>query len=361
MSLGFYKVNVKEVRKETEDCVSLLFSIPEEMRSAFAFSPGQHIIIKSRAEDGEELRRNYSICSCPHESELRVAVKKIPGGYYSSYVNEKLIAGHELEISNPQGNFFVNIDPSHKKTYVAVAAGSGITPVMAMLKTILREEPESRFWLIYGNRDKSSIIFKQELEDLKNQYMERFSLYHVLSRESMENALSSGRIDPEKINVFLSKIIGAESVDEVYLCGPEGLIQSCRQAFEAAGIPAKRIHYELFYHQPTTSLMSKKETSGIKGETLISQVKVKLDGVTHAFALAYNGDSILEAALKQGADLPFSCKGGVCATCKCKLEQGEVHMDVNYALEPEELEQGFILSCQSHPISPNVVVNYDIK
>lgn len=361
MSLAFYKVKVKEVRKETEECVSLLFSIPEEMRSAFTFSPGQHIIIKSRAEDGEELRRNYSICSCPSDSALRVAVKKIPGGYYSTYVNEKLQVGQELEISNPQGNFFVNIDPRHKKTYVAVAAGSGITPVMAMLKTILREEPKSRFWLIYGNRDKSSIIFKQELEDLKNQYMGRFSVYHVLSRESMEHPLNSGRIDAEKINMFLSKIIGVENLDEVYLCGPEGLIQASRQAFEAAGIPAKQIHYELFYHQPTTANASRKDSSGTNGENLISQVQVKLDGVIHAFSLAYNGDSILEAALKQGADLPFSCKGGVCATCKCKLEQGEVHMDVNYALEPEELEQGFILSCQSHPISPNVVVNYDIK
>lgn len=361
MSSGFYKVKVKEVKRETNECVSVALDLPAELQSLFVFSPGQHLIFRGLRADGEEIRRNYSICSCPGDNELRVAVKKIGGGYFSSLINERIGVGDELEVMAPQGNFVAKTNRNNQKHYVAIAAGSGITPIISILKSVLREEPKSRVTLIFGNRNKGSIIFKEEIEGLKNRYMDRLSVFHVLSREKTDAEILSGRIDRQKTSLFLKQLIPAATVDEVFLCGPEEMIFESRQAFLDAGVDANKIHFELFYSAGAEERRAERERASAISKGPVSRIRLKTDGITLEFDLLYEGDSILDAALKNGADLPFACKGGVCATCKCKLEEGEVIMDVNYALEPDELEKGFILSCQSHPITPNVAVNYDIK
>ncbi len=364
MSPGFYKLKVKELRRETEDCVSVVFDVPAAQQELFAFAPGQHLIFRVRKENGEEIRRNYSICSCPAENELRVAVKKVAGGWFSTFINERVREGDELEVMAPQGNFILRpAGGERQKNYVAIAAGSGITPVISIMKAVLGQEPESRFVLVFGNRNKGSIIFKEEIEALKNRYMDRLSIYHVLSREKADAEILAGRIDRQKTALLLAKLIAPETVDEVFLCGPEEMIFESRTAFLDAGVDPNKIHFELFYSAGAEAKRAERSLTAAAGGDVgpVSRIRLRRDASTLEFDLPYQGDSILDAALKNGADLPYACKGGVCATCKCKLEEGEVLMDVNYALEPDELEQGFILSCQSHPVSPRVVVNYDIK
>lgn len=361
MSSGFHKLKVKELRHETNECVSLVLDLPEDLQQLFTFNPGQHLIFRGHDEWGKEIRRNYSICSCPSDPELRVAVKKIEGGSFSTYINEQVRVGDELEVTVPQGNFIVKPDENHQKNYVAIAAGSGITPIISMLKAVLRQEPNSHFTLIFGNRNKGSILFKEEIEGLKNLFMDRLSVFHVLSREKADAEILTGRIDRQKMALFLQRLIHPGSVDEVFLCGPEEMIFESREALLNAGVDAGKIHFELFYSAGAEEKRVARSLAASAGKGPMSKIRLKLDGSTLEFDLPYEGDSILDAALKSGADLPFACKGGVCATCKCKLEEGEVVMDVNYALEPDELALGFILSCQSHPVSPTVVVNYDIK
>lgn len=358
----FHKLRIKELKRETPECVTVTLDVPDELRTRFAFTHGQHLVFRSWHE-GAEIRRSYSICSCPLDAELRVAVKQIEGGVFSSFINEKARPGDELDVMTPQGSFFTLLDPAQKKRYVAVAAGSGITPVISIIKTVLRVEPRSEVILLFGNRTKGSIIFKEEIEALKNQYMERLSVYHILSRERADADILSGRIDRPKLEDFLKQLIPAASIDEVFLCGPEEMIFSARDVFRTAGVPAEHIHFELFRSADAEAKKAarKQRQALASTEEPASRVQLKLDASTLEFDLSFDGDSILDAALKHGADLPYSCKGGVCATCKCKLEQGEVTMDVNYSLEPEEIEKGFILACQSHPRSAQVVVNFDVK
>lgn len=358
----FHKLKIKELKRETADCVSVTLEVPEELRDKFVFTQGQHLVFR-KVYDGEEIRRSYSICSCPLDSELRVAVKKISGGVFSSHINENARVGEEVEVMAPQGSFFTELQPEHRKRYVAIAAGSGITPIISIIKTVLRLEPESEVVLLFGNRNKGSIIFKEEIEALKNLHMERLSVYHILSRERADAEILSGRIDREKLDYFLGNIINPRLVDEVFLCGPEQMIFAARDAFQTAGVDPNNIHFELFYSSDAEARKIERQhqqaLTGTEGPT--SRIHLKLDATTLEFDLAYEGDSILDAALKNGADLPYSCKGGVCATCKCKVEKGDVMMDVNYSLEPDELERGFILACQAHPTSAEVVVNFDIK
>lgn len=358
----FYKLSIKELKRETPDCVSVLLDVPPNLQETFRFKQGQHLVFRS-IHEGQEVRRSYSICSCPRESELRVAVKKLPGGVFSSFLHDEAKVGDELEVMAPQGRFYTPLDPTHQKRYLLVAAGSGITPIISIIKAILLEEPLSEVSLLYGNRHKGSIIFKEELNGLKNRYLERFSVYHMLSRERNASEHLTGRIDGEKMAFFFQHLVPATSISEVFLCGPEGMIGTSREAALKAGIAEHRIHYELFYSaeaEARNQLRAEKGARQQEGKPL-SRIRLHLDAGTMEFDLAENGDSILDAALKNGADLPYSCKGGVCATCRCKLEAGEVSMDVNYALEPDELAAGFILACQSHPVSAEVVINFDRK
>lgn len=346
---------------ETPDCVSITLDVPQYLEDKYRFLPGQHLIFK-HVHAGEEIRRSYSICASPLDGQLRVASKRIEGGIFSTHLNGEITAGDELEVSTPQGQFTLDIAQNHQKVYLAIAAGSGITPVISQIKTILSVESKSRVVLLFGNRHKTSIIFKEELEALKNTYMERFSVYHIMSGEPGEVALFSGRIDANKIRLFVRKMLPAELIDEVLLCGPEEMILSGRSVLQELGIAAEHIHFELFYSAKGEERKAKRQQKEISGSPEIkSKVSVKLDGKTMVFHLGLHGDSILEAALKLGADLPYACKGGVCATCRCMLEDGQVEMDINYSLEPDELARGFVLACQSHPLTEEVTVNFDMK
>ena len=360
MSIHFYSLKVKEVKKETPDCISVLFEVPEELKPQFQFTQGQSLTMRTSI-NGEEVRRTYSICSSPLDNQLKVAVKKVDGGIFSIFANENLKSGDKLEVMQPVGKFYTELHSLHKKNYLAFAAGSGITPVLSLIKTTLQTEPQSTFTLIYGNRNRSSIIFFEELEGLKNKFIERFNLIHILSREKTDAALNFGRISIKKL-IELEKLVDYKTTDEFFICGPEEMIFSVKDFLESAGIDKKKIHFELFTtagHKKKLTVDSKQLTEeyGAKCE-----ITIKLDGRSISFNLPLNSDTaILDAALKQGADLPYACKGGMCCTCKAKLQEGEVMMDVHWGLEDEEVEKGYILTCQSHPKTEKVVVDFDIK
>lgn len=358
MAVHFHTLKVKEVKNETADCVSILFDIPDDYKTDFLFEQGQNITIK-KTIDGEELRRSYSICSSPFENELRVAVKKVEGGKFSTYANSTLLAGDELDVLPPTGKFNTALNPQNKNQYLAFAAGSGITPVISIIKTTLQTEPLSSFTLVFGNRGRHSIIFFEELEGLKNKYLNRFNFINILSREKTDAPISFGKINAEKL-AELSKLIDYKTTDEFFICGPEEMIFCVKHYLENLSIDKKKIHFELF----TTPGQKKTTDNKLKAKANVgptSNITVKLDGRSFEFNLGFDGENILDAALKQGADLPFACKGGVCCTCKAKLLHGEVDMEVNWGLEQEEVEQGYILTCQSHPTTEKVVVDFDIK
>lgn len=359
MSIHFHRLAVKEVKKETPECVSLLFDVPEELKKDFQFSQGQSLTMRAII-NGEEVRRTYSICSSPLENQLKVAVKKVEGGSFSSYANEQLKKGDVLEVMQPVGKFYTELNPAQKKNYLAFAAGSGITPVLSLIKTTLATEQESSFTLVFGNKNRSSIIFFEELESLKNKYMERFNLVHILSREKTDTVVNFGRINTEKLN-DLGKLVDYAGTDEFFICGPEEMIFCVKDFLEAKGVDKKKIHFELFTSpgQKKPGAVSRKpgDDSGPK-----SKISIKLDGRSFDFDLPLASDTtILDAALQQGADLPYACKGGMCCTCKAKLLEGEVMMDVHWGLEEEEVEKGYILTCQSHPKTERVVVDFDVK
>lgn len=357
--IHFHSLKVKRIERETEDCVSIEFDIPEELKGTFQFKQGQNLTIK-KIFNGEELRRNYSICTSPFDNELKVAVKKAEGGIFSTWANEELKAGDYLEVLPPTGNFYTELNSSQKKNYVAFAAGSGITPILSIIKTTLIAEAKSSFTLVYGNRTKSAIIFKEELAALKDKFMERFRIYHTLSRELTDVEINNGRIDVDKLESLFSKLIDLKNCDEFFICGPEEMIFCIKGYLEARGVTTDKIHFELF----TVPGQKKFEVQNPKSEInhgTKARVSVKLDGILFDFDLDYEGESILDAALKQGVDIPYACKGGVCTTCKAKLIEGKVSMDVNWGLEPDEVEKGYILTCQSHPQTSKVVVDYDAR
>jgi ring-1,2-phenylacetyl-CoA epoxidase subunit PaaE len=349
------------VRKETPDAVSIVIRIPEELKEAFAFQAGQFVNVRVTL-DGEEVRRSYSICTTPMSGELRVAVKKVPGGKFSMYANEVLKPGDMLEVMPPEGKFVLKPDEEKGHTYVFFAAGSGITPVIGLIKTILETMPDMHVMLFYGNRNIDSIIFREELDALKNLHLDRFELHHILTGEKQEAPLFNGRIDADKCRTFARVFFQVPSVRRFFLCGPELMIFTLRDALIELGVDEKHIAIELFTTPGDKNLspvhLVHKVAIDPKKE---SHVTIRIDGDTTEFSLEYGGMSILDAATAAGVDVPFSCKGGVCCTCKAMLLEGEVDMDVVYGLEPDEIEDGFILTCQSHPRSETVLVDYDIR
>ena len=357
----FYELKVKDVRPETADCVSVSFEIPEELRDLFRFQPGQYLTFRKHIE-GAEIRRSYSICTSPKEGELRVAIKQVTGGKFSGFANEQLKKGEILEVMSPMGKFSPKETEKRDKQYLAFVAGSGITPVMSIMRHVLESEPHSQFTLVYGNKNRNTIIFREAIEGLKNLYMQRLRVYHVLSRELMDVPLFNGRIDAQKCNDFCDTLIDLKGIDEVFLCGPEEMILSVREQLIQSGMPSPAIHLELFSSpdQPKQQREQWKETHA-KAEGPVSKVSIRLDGVTFEMDLSYNGDNILDAALQHGADLPYACKGGVCSTCRAKIVEGAVDMEVNYALEPDEVAKGFVLTCQSHPKTERVIVDFDAR
>lgn len=349
----FFPLRVADVRRETADCVSIAFDLPDELRDAFRFKPGQYLTLRTEL-DGEEVRRSYSVCVSPQSGELRVAVKRVPGGRFSTFANDRLRPGDTLQVMPPDGRFFTELHPGQAKHYVAFAAGSGITPVMSILRAVLAVEPHSRFTLFYGNQRTDSIIFREAIEGLKNEHLDRLGVHHILSREHTGSDLFSGRIDAEKCERYLDLLVDPETVDEFFLCGPQDMILTLRETLLRRGVDRKRVHLELFGTGPV------KRKPRAAGETAVAaEIHLTLDGNTLSFPMANAEQSILDAALAQGADLPFACKGGVCCTCRARLTEGSVDMDVNYALEPEEVAAGYILTCQSHPTSETVHVSFD--
>lgn len=355
MTPKFHTLTITDIRRETPDTVSVAFGIPAELATDYSFQSGQYLTLRATV-DGEDIRRSYSLSSAPFEKEWRVAVKQIKDGKFSTFVNEKLEVGQTLEVMTPTGNFHLHSSPTHKKSYVLFAAGSGITPIISITKSILNEEPQSDVTLFYGNKGFASIIFREEIEALKNKYMDRLRVIHILSRESPGNSIQKGRIDAEKIKKLYAAFLANTTIDEVFVCGPEEMIHSVRENLEQHVSDVKNIHFELF----TTGTATKEiNTETSSKASIAAHVKVIIDGDTLEMEMESAGETILDAAFKAGGDLPFACKGGVCCTCKAKILEGTATMDVNYALEPDEVEAGYILTCQAHPTSKTLTVSFD--
>jgi ring-1,2-phenylacetyl-CoA epoxidase subunit PaaE len=352
MTPKFHSLRIADIRHETEDTVSIAFDVPETLQADYAFHAGQYLTLKAQI-DGEEVRRSYSLCSAPHENEWRVAIKQVEGGKFSTYANATLAVGQDMEVMTPTGNFSVTPDNNNDQTYVLFAAGSGITPILSIAKTLLKEESNSSIHLFFGNKGFGSIIFREEIEALKNSYMDRFRVVHILSRENLGNEIQKGRITAEKCDSLFTAFLKNEQIKGIYTCGPEEMILGVKESMTRNGVSEKLIHFELF--GTNISKKSKTETSTLE---IDSNVTVILDGDSIDISLI-SGESILDAAQKAGADLPFACKGGVCCTCKAKIIKGTARMDVNYALEKDEVEAGYILTCQAHPTSEKLIVSFD--
>jgi ring-1,2-phenylacetyl-CoA epoxidase subunit PaaE len=352
----FHQIRVASVQPATRDAVVVTFDVPEAYAGQFGYQAGQHLTLRTEV-DGEELRRSYSICSAVQDARLRVAIKRVAGGVFSNWANDSLKPGLLLDCMPPSGHFNVPLSAEHRHSYVAFAAGSGITPILSLIKTTLHTEPHARFTLFYGNRASSTVLFKEELEDLKDQYLERFRLVFILSREQQDIDLFNGRIDRAKCNALFKYWIDPKEIDTAFICGPHAMMEEVSAALREHGLPKSRIKLELF----ATSLPKvarPAQTHPVKGENDCA-VTVIQDGRRLEFSLPKNRETVLEAALRQGIELPYSCKGGVCSTCRCKVVQGEVDMDANFALEDYEVARGFVLTCQSYPVTDRLVIDFD--
>lgn len=353
----FHSLTIKDVRPETRDAVSIAFDIPESLAEAFHFTQGQYLVLRTEL-DGEEVRRSYSICTGTGDGELRVAIKRVAGGRFSTFANERLQPGQRLDVMPPDGRFFVPLDPARHGQYLAVAAGSGITPILSIIKTTLEREPRSRFTLLYGNRSSASALFREQLEDLKNRFLQRLNLIFVFSREQQDVDLYNGRIDADKCGQLFARWIDVKALDAAFICGPQAMTETVRDQLQGHGLAAERIHFELFASEGATARREAREAARA-ADSASSQVTVISDGRALSFDLPRNTRSVLDAGNAQGLELPYSCKAGVCSTCKCKVIEGEVEMDSNFALEDYEVAAGYVLSCQSYPVSDRVVLDFD--
>ncbi len=351
----FHSLRVASLANETRDAIVVTFDVPEEQRESFRFTPGQHLTLRATFE-GEEIRRSYSICSAPFEGQVRVAIKRVQDGLFSTWANRELRPGHVIECMEPSGHFGAILHPEKERHHVAFAAGSGITPVLSILKTVLKEELRSRFTLVYGNRASSSVIFKEELESIKDLYLGRFNLVFILSREHQDIDLFNGRINREKCDQLLRQWIDPADIDAAYICGPQSMMHDVSESLQAHGVEKENIKMELF--GTATQAPRKPRALAPTGEQGC-KVTVIRDGLSRVFSLEMNKQTLLESALEQGIELPYSCKGGVCSSCRCKMVKGEVDMDVNFALEDYEVARGFILTCQSYPLTSEIVLDFD--
>jgi ring-1,2-phenylacetyl-CoA epoxidase subunit PaaE len=357
----FHTLRVKDVKKETPETVSVELDIPQELKDVFRFKAGQYLTFKVKV-NGEELRRSYSICSSPFENSLRVAVKEIENGRVSGYFNHEVKSGHVLEVMPPLGNFTTEPSASNRKAYVAFAAGSGITPIISIIKAVLEGEPSSTFRLFYGNRDGKSVIFKDELERLQARYSDRLNLHFLYSRQPSSDPLFEGRISKDKIEALSRKFPAVLQADEYFLCGPKPMIEAASGLLNERGVDKSKVHFELFTNaipgEAAAQDESTPETSGPESNTGISKVLVILDGDETEIEVDAQ-TTILDAALDAGLDVPYACTGGSCCTCRAKTIEGHADMEVNYALTDQEVTDGYILTCQAHPTTPRMVVDYD--
>jgi ring-1,2-phenylacetyl-CoA epoxidase subunit PaaE len=354
--MGLHTLRVAAVEPVTDDSVAITFHLPEELRDAFDYAPGQHLVLVRRPEGAEELRRTYSICAPAGSGVLRVAVKRLPGGAFSTWANGELRPGDELEVMTPGGRFTVALDPAQCKRYTAIAAGSGITPVLSLVSSILAVEPSSEVALVYGNRTSGSVMFLEELEDLKDRHADRFELLHVLSREPQPAELLSGRLDRERLERLFATLLPVDEVDEWFLCGPLELIETTRALLRERGVPAGRIHREVFHAEDSPP--PRPQSGASAAEPATATATAWLDGRATTFPVAA-GQTVLDALLQVRSDAPYACKGGVCGTCRAVVTEGETRMDRAYALEEAELDAGFVLACQARPCSERVVLDFD--
>ena len=352
MSTTFHKLSIKSVIQETPDTVSILFDMPDSLSDQFSFKAGQYLTLKAMI-NGEDVRRAYSLSSAPHENEWKVAVKKVENGKFSTYA-QNLKAGDEIEVMAPQGNFTLKSDSD--KNYVLYAAGSGITPMISIAKYILKTSNESTVTLFYGNRTVMDTVYKAELDTLVQNHS-NFRLFYVLSREEGDTSLLSGRIDAAKIKDLYDEYLTDTRINDVYSCGPEQIINAVNDFYTGKGMAKENIHFELFTTPGAEAASSPEESGEIPDIT--SAVTIIIDDEEFEFELKSKGKDVLQAAQDADADVPFSCKGGVCCTCKAKVMEGKAVMDLNYSLDPEEVEEGFILTCQSHPVTEKVVISFD--
>jgi ring-1,2-phenylacetyl-CoA epoxidase subunit PaaE len=366
----FHRLTVAEVDRLTDDAVAVTFEVPAQLRGAYAFTAGQHVTVRQTGAregaasqlsegDAEEVRRSYSICSTPAEltarGRFRIGVRQIPGGAFSTFAGKALRVGDTVEVLPPLGHFTTAFDPARRRRYAAIAAGSGITPVLSLLATALATEPASSFTLLYGNRYARSVMFAEELADLKDRYPTRLHIVHVLSREPQEAPLLSGRLDTDRLGKLFDSLVPADRIDEWFLCGPQAMVTAARAILAERGVPTPSIHIELFHveEQPPARAAREEPAGGAAAE-----VTIRLDGRASTFRMGRN-ERVLDAALRVRAELPYACKGGVCSTCRARLVEGEVRMAANWALEPDELAAGYILTCQSSPVSDRLLVDYD--
>lgn len=354
----FHPLRVASVDRLTDDAVAVTFDVPPELRADFRFRAGQHLTVRSPEIPGD-VRRNYSICAPATGDLLRIGVKAVPEGAFSTYVTQRLAPGDVLEVMTPTGTFTPRLDPTRARRYVAVAAGSGITPVLSILATALDIEPASTAALVLVNRRASTIMFLEELEDLKNTYPDRFQLLHVLHEEASEVEMLSGRLDVERLHRILDTLLPVEDVDEWYLCGPLTLTDSVRDALVARGVDADHVHRELFHVGAAPVPRRPRRPRPAEDEQTGAEVTVVLDGRSTTFRLPRDGVPVLDATLAVRPDAPFACTNGVCGTCRARVVEGAVEMDQNYALEPDELARGVVLTCQAHPTTDRLVVDYD--
>jgi ring-1,2-phenylacetyl-CoA epoxidase subunit PaaE len=353
----FHELRVARLDRITDDAVAITFEVPPDLREDYRFSAGQHVSLRCLIA-GDDVRRNYSICTPASSGVLRVGVKRLPDGVFSSYAMDKLQVGDAIEVLTPSGRFFTPLDPAQAKHYGAVAAGSGITPILSILSTALEVEPASRATLIYVNLTTRSIMFLEELEDLKDRYLDRFNLIHVLDGERHEVDLLSGFLDRDRFTKILDTLAGPAPVDEWFLCGPLGLTDMIRDTLVERGVRPEHVHRELFHVGPPPA--RKPPPSAAAADAAAgSTVTVVLDGRTSTFRLRGDGEPILDAALRVRGDAPYACKNGVCGTCRARLVEGRVEMDQNFALERDEVDRGYVLACQSHPATDTVVLDFD--
>lgn len=359
MSVIFHPLRVRSVQPDTSEAVIVSFEVPEDLRPVFGFTQGQYLTLRKEI-DGQDLRRSYSICAGVDEGELRVGVRKVQGGLFSNWINEQLKPGDTINVMAPQGRFFVPIEPDAQRHHLGIAGGSGITPILSIMKTVLAREPRSRFTLIYGNRKLRSTMFKEELDDLKDRYMSRLVLHHVFSDEHTEMDIHTGVMNRQKIAEFLEGLIPAQQIDHAYICGPFQMNDEAEAALLAAGVPEDRIHIERFgIAQQASGQVGAVLHQAQPGDAAKARITIIRDGLKREIAFSREQPSILDAASAAGLEVPFSCTSGVCGTCRAKLVEGKVRMERNFALDKKEVAAGYVLTCQAHPVTEKVVLSFD--
>ena len=358
MSITFHPLRVRKIEPDTQEAVVVSFEVPPDLREVFGFTQGQYLTLRADI-DGQDLRRSYSICAGVDDGELRVGVRKVRGGAFSNWINEHLKPGDSIKVMAPQGRFFVPLEPQAARHHVGIAGGSGITPILSIMKTVLAREPQSRFTLIYGNRALRSTMFKEEIEDLKNRYMTRLVLQHVFSDEHTDAPINSGTMNREKIGEFLASVVPAARIDHVYVCGPFQMNDEAEAALLAAGVPEERIHIERFGVALQPGTVGAVVHEAKPGDAETARIVIIRDGLSREIPFTKGQPSILDAASAAGMEVPYSCTSGVCGTCRAKLVEGEVRMERNFALDKKEVASGFILTCQAHPLTERVVLSFD--